>query len=311
MTGLLLLVLGLLGLWLGTLLTVRGAVLFSERHGLSQTFVGLTVLSIGTDLPEVVVSISASVEQLRGIDASGIVVGNATGSAMAQATLVIGVAGLFGYLGAAPKMVKRDCTTLLLATVMALLLGLDGVIGRGEGLVLVLAYALYLVALFQGERGRKGKGSVSPAILPIPVLIFGGVATVVLAAHVVVSEAVALAEVWGVSQTLMGVLILAVGTSLPELALSIGAARKGQAGLAIGNAIGSSVFDLLVPLGIGAAIHPLLVGRETLAIDLPALALASVVVLFFLLRKRGLQRREAWALVALYCGYAGLRVVLA
>jgi cation:H+ antiporter len=133
---------------------------------------------------------------------------------------------------------------------------------------------------------------------------------VVLAAHVVVSEAVVLAEVWGISQTLLGVFVLAVGTSLPELALSVGAARRGHAGLAIGNAIGSSVFDLLVPLGIGAALHPLLVGRESLAIDLPALAVASVAVLFFLLRKRGLQRREAWALLALYGGYAGLRVLL-
>ena len=99
--------LGLLGLWGGTLLTVRGAVELSERHGLSQGFVGLTVLAIGTDLPELLVSISGSVQQLQGIEASGVIVGNATGSAMAQGTLALGVAGLVGYLGVAPRMVAE------------------------------------------------------------------------------------------------------------------------------------------------------------------------------------------------------------
>jgi len=310
MIGPILLLLGLIGLWGGTLLTVRGAVLFSERHGLSKGFIGLTVLSIGTDLPELFISVDASLQQIAGVEASGIIVGTAIGSTMAQATLVVGVAGLFGYLSIAPSMIKRDGTTLLLATAMAFLLSFDGILSRNEGLAMLIAYALYLVALSQGERGRKRNNVLAPGLLPTPVLILVGLGTVSLAAHVVATEGVALAETWGMSQTLLGVFILGVGTSLPELALSVGAAKKGHGSLAVGNAIGSSVFDLLVPLGLGAALHPLLVGRETLVLDLPALALGSAALIYFLFRKRGLQRSEAWALVSLYGGYAIIRFLL-
>ncbi len=310
MIGPILLLLGLLGLWGGTLLTVRGAVLFSERHGLSQSFVGLTVLAIGTDLPELFISVSASLQQLRGIEASGIIVGNAIGSSMAQATLVVGVAGLFGYLSMAPRMVRRDGTTLLLAIAMALLLGLDGMISRGEGMVMLLAYALYLVALSQGERGRKRNNMSAPGMVPSPILILVGLSTVTLAGHVVVTEGVALAETWGMSQTILGVFILGFGTSIPELALSVGAAKDGHGSLAVGNAIGSCVFDLLVPIGLGAALHPLLIGRNTLILDLPALAIGSAALLYFLFRKRGVQRWEAWTLIVLYGGYAIVRVLL-
>ncbi len=310
MIGPILLLLGLLGLWGGTLLTVRGAVLFSERHGLSQGFVGLTVLAIGTDLPELFISVSASLQQLRGIEASGIIVGNAIGSTMAQATLVVGVAGLFGYLSMAPRMVRRDGTTLLLAIAMALLLGLDGMISRGEGMVMLLAYALYLVALSQGERGRKRNNVSAPGMVPTPILILVGLSTVTLAGHVVVTEGVALAETLGMSQTILGLFILGFGTSIPELALSVGAARDGHGSLAVGNAIGSCVFDLLVPIGLGAALHPLLIGRNTLILDLPALAIGSAALLYFLFRKRGVQRWEAWTLISLYGVYAIVRVLL-
>ncbi len=310
MIGPILLLLGLLGLWGGTLLTVRGAVLFSERHGLSQSFVGLTVLAIGTDLPELFISVSASLQQIRGIEASGIIVGNAIGSTMAQATFVVGVAGLFGYLSVAPRMIWRDGTTLLLAIGMALLLGLDGVIGRGEGMIMLIAYALYLIALSQGERGRKQKTVPARGMVPPPILILVGLSTVTLAGHVVVTEGVALAETWGMSQMILGVFILGFGTSIPELALSVGAARDGHGSLAVGNAIGSCVFDLLVPLGLGAALHPLLIDHYTLVLDLPALAIGSVALLYFLFRKRGVQRWEAWTLILLYGGYAIIRVLL-
>jgi len=302
--------LGLLGLWGGTLLTVRGAVELSERHGLSKGFVGLTVLAIGTDLPELLVSISGSVQQLQGIEASGVIVGNATGSAMAQGTLALGVAGLVGYLGVAPRMVRRDGLTLLLAIGLTTALTFDGYVGHFEGAALLLAYLIYLVALVQEEshnghsRGPPAKAGTSPALS-----IGFGLVTVILAAHIVVTEAVVLAEAWGIGQTVLGVLIIGAGTSLPELALAVGAARKGHASMSVGNVLGSNIFDLLVPVGLGAAIHPLIVAPETLYFDLPALTLATVALLIFLTRRRGLQRHEAVALVVLYVGYATIRVL--
>jgi cation:H+ antiporter len=305
-----LLICGLLGLWGGTLLTVRGAVALSERHGLSQAFVGLTVLAIGTDLPELLVSVSGSIQQLRGIDASGVIVGNATGSAIAQGTLVLGVAGLAGYLSVAKRMVRRDGATLLLAIGLTAALALDGGVSRFEGAALLIAYLIYLVALVQdehhnGDGEARAQGGATSPLFSIAI----GLVTVVLSAHVVVTEGVALAESWGISQTVLGVLVIGAGTSLPELALSVGAAKQGHASMSVGNVIGSNIFDLLVPVGLAAVIHPLIVAPSTLFFDLPALALATVALLIFLMRRRGLQRPEALALLLLYIGYASLRLL--
>ena len=303
--------LGLAGLWGGTLLTVRGAVDVSERHGLSQGFIGLTILAIGTDLPELLVSVSGSLQQLRGIESSGVIVGNAIGSAMAQGTLVLGVAGLFGTMGIAPSMVRRDGLTLLLAIALTTVLCWDGDVGRLQGAALLIAYLIYFVSLVQAEHGHGEERAPRDAERLSPMLALSvGLVTVLLAAHVVVTEGVALADSWGISQTLVGVLLIALGTSLPELALSIGAMRQGHTNLSVGNVIGSNIFDLLVPVGVAAVIHPLVVDGTTTGFDLPAVALATGALLFFMTRKRGLQRGEAIALIGLYVGYAALRVTL-
>lgn len=310
MLDIILLILGLLGLWGGTLLTVRGAVDLSERHGLSQSFVGLTILAMGTDLPELLVSVSGSVQQLQGVDASGLIVGNATGSAITQGTLVLGVAGLVGYLSVAPRMVHRDGLTLLLAAALTGALAFDGQVGRFEGIALLIAYLIYVLALFQAEHDKSEQARRTvKGRLPPTFLIAVGLVTVLLSAHTVVTEGVALADRWGISQTVLGVLIIGAGTSLPELALSIGAAKQGHASLSVGNVIGSNIFDLLVPVGLAAVIYPLSVAPATIWYDLPAVALATVALLIFLTRRRGLQKREALALIVLYVGYATLRIV--
>jgi cation:H+ antiporter len=309
MLGIALLVLGLFGLWGGTLLTVRGAVDLSERHGLSQGFVGLTILAIGTDLPELLVSISGSVQQLRGIDASGVIVGNATGSAIVQGTLVLGVAGLTGYLSVAKRMIWRDGLTLLSVAALLGLLARDGRIGHYEGAALLIVYLIYMSALVQAEKGSTEEPKKTPkGRLPPFLAISIGLVTVVLSAHTVVTEGVALAEAWGITQTMLGVLIIGAGTSLPELALSIGAAKKGHASLSVGNVIGSNIFDLLVPVGLAGAIAPVRVAPPTVWFDLPASGLATTALLVFLLRRRGIQRPEALALVVLYAGYVILRI---
>ena len=312
MTSLLLLLLGLVGLWRGTLWAVRGAVELSERYGISQGFVGLAILAIGTDLPELVVAVSASVEQLRGIEASGMIVGSALGSVVAQGTLVLGVAGLFGYLPVARRMVKRDGTTLLLGVVLAAAVAADGLITRGEGLVLFLVYGVYFVALWQAEWSGEAAEEDTLAAAPFSASrsIVLGVAVVLVSAHFVVTGGVELAESLGVSQTLLAVILVGLGTSLPELALSIRAATERRAALSVGNVIGSNIFDLLVPIGVGAMLHPLLVERTTVSFDLPAVAVATVLLLVLLLRRRGLQRWEAVVLLGFYLAYAGIRVGL-
>ena len=313
MISIILLLVGLFGLWQGTLLTVRGAVLLSERYGLSQGFVGLAVLAIGTDLPELIVALSGSAQQLQGIEASGVIVGSAFGSAIAQGTVVLGVAGLFGYLPVAPRMIRRDGLALIISIGVAALMVFDGQVVRAEGGGMMLAYCLYFVALIQAERkGKKLDREHAPdGRLSAPASVAAGLVVVTVGAHLVVTNAVELAAAFGVSQTLLGVLVVGVGTSLPELALSIRAALERHGSLSVGNIIGSNIFDLLIPVGAAAVLHPISVERSTVVIDFPALALFTPILLFFLIRRRGLQRGEAMILIALYFAYVGIRVALA
>jgi cation:H+ antiporter len=300
---------GLVGLWAGTLLAVRGAVGLSEKFGLSHGFVGLAVLAIGTDLPELVVAVGGGIKELQGIDASGMVVGSAVGSAIVQGSLVLGIAGLIGYLPSGPRMVRRDGATLVFAIVLAAALWFDGAVNRVEGLVMLLAYAFYFGALFRMERVEEEASELPPpGRLSATQATIVGLVIVAGSAHLVLEGGLALAEVLGLNQTLLAVIFVGAGTSLPELALSIRAVTERHGSLSVGNVIGSNIFDLLVPVGVGAALHPLRVDRGALLFDLPAAAVVTAALLVFLVRRKGIQRHEALVLVVLYLGYVILRV---
>ena len=308
---LLLLILGLVALWQGTDFALEGALRISSRYGVSRGFVGLTVLAIGTGLPELVVGVVGGMEQLSGIEASGVVVGNMTGSVVAQGALVLGVSGLFTYLRLAPRMIRRDGTILLLAIGLFALVGSDGEIARAEGAVLIVGYAIYLVALLQAE--RNGKYAPKPpegrAIVDFLTVALG-LATVVVAAHVVVLNAISIAESWNVSQTVIGIFLVGAGTSLPELALSVRAAAKGQSSISVGNIIGSNTFDLMVPLGASSLLFPLTVSRDVLFVDVPVMVIMTITALFFFVRTKGLQKREAMTLLIMYVTYVVLRIFI-
>ncbi len=302
---------GIMGLWLGTELALRSTIELAERRGLSHGFLGLTVLAVGTDLPELVVAIQGGLSQLGGVETAGIVVGNAVGSAITQGSLVLGVAGLFGYLRLAPRMIRRDGGVLVFSIAVVALLAADGQLDRLESGALLGAYAIYFVSLLQAERsGPKASSKPRGGETLLVLGILGGLVLVVFSAEFVVGGAVALAKLQGWDQTVVGLLLIGAGTSLPELALSLGAAAKGRTGLSVGNIIGSNIFDLLVPLGVSGMIYPLSVSASTLVIDLPFLALLTLAALVFFVRKRGLQRNEAIAMIVLYSSFAVLRILL-
>jgi cation:H+ antiporter len=310
--NLVLLILGLVALWQGTDFALEGALRISSRFGVSRGFVGLTVLAIGTGLPELVVGVAGGMEQLAGVEASGVVVGNMTGSVVTQGALVLGVSGLLSYLRLAPRMIRRDGIILLLAIGLFALVGSDGRIVRSEGAVLIVGYAIYLVALFQAE--RSGKDAPKPtegrrAIVDLLTVTLG-LATVAVAAHVVVVNAISIADDWNVSQTVVGIFLVGAGTSLPELALSVRAAAKGQSSMSVGNVIGSNTFDLMVPVGASSAIFPLTVSRDVMIIDIPVMAIVTVTALVFFIRKKGLQKGGALTLLVMYGAYLILRVFI-
>ncbi|MDN5203923.1 sodium:calcium antiporter [Fulvivirgaceae bacterium BMA10] len=295
----------LLGLWLGTELIIKGALNIANYYNLSQMFIGLSVLAIGTDLPEMVISISGSIQHLKGTQTSGVIVGNALGSCFAQVSIVLGISGLAGYLTLTKKHLKYDGIVLLGSIALLFLFALDGIISRIEGISLLIVYTIYYLSLFHNENfASKIKTTKSDKrIWQDLFFLISGALVVIFCADRVVHHAVILAESWGVKQSFIGIILIGLGTSLPELAISINAALKKASGLSVGNLIGSNIFDLLMPIGAGATIIPLSFDKNLNLIDLPLLFALTILLLFFFKKRKGLQRNEAISLITIYIGY--------
>ncbi len=303
--------LGLVGLWLGTELVIRGAVNIANYYELSQVFVGVAVLAIGTDLPEMVIAINASIQNvLQGVNTSGIIIGNAIGSSFSQISLVLGIAGLLGYLTLSKRHLYEDGIVLLGTVLLLILLGFDGQITRIEGIVLIVVYAMYYSRLIHQERfGQKIKKKYVKGVRKDILYLILGMAIVIFASDIVVDNSVRFSEKLGIRQSFVGIIIIGLGTSLPELALSLNAVRKKAIGLSVGNLIGSNIFDLLIPVGMGATISELKFERSLIWFDFPFLFLLSFIVLFFFKKKKGLQKIEAVILIGIFALYAALKVV--
>lgn len=306
---LLFLVLSILALWLGTEILIKGALNIAKNYNFSHVFIGLTVLAVGTDLPEVVLSINASLKSRIGIDASGVIIGNVLGSAISQISLVLGISGLAGYLTLTKKQLKGEGVIMIISLLLTFLVAYDGEITRIEGYILIIAYLVYYISMLRLEKvTQKIRANDKKNWVNVLYLVFGA-GLVILSADLVIKFTLALAYEWGADPVFVSILIIGLGTSLPELAISLNAVLKGSAGLSIGNLIGSNIFDLLMPVGIGAAIHPLMVDNLQLWPDFFALVLLSVMVLIFFIRRKGLQRKEALVLIAFYGIYVMFKLI--
>lgn len=307
----LLVVLGLVGLWLGTELVIRGSLEISNHFKLSHVFVGLTVLAVGTNLPELMVTIMSSVEKLQGIDTSGIIIGNIIGSCFSQVFLTLGVVGFLAYFTLTKKEIFREGSVLLGSIVLLFLLGFDGKLTKFEGFVFMIVYILYFLAIQREERKKSREMKRAPKIhvLWTIVSLVAGLGIVLYSSKIVVDNGVALANLWQIEKSLIGILLIGLGSSLPELVLSLGAALKGNPGLSLGNLVGANIFDLLFVLGLGASISGVDISRNLLFFDIPFLFFASVLFLIFFLWKKGLQKKEAGVLLAIYLVYVILKFV--
>jgi len=312
MIPVLLLLAGLFCLWLGTELTVRNATSLASRLGLSEFFIGMTILAFGTDLPELIVTVNGALHNLQGDESSGIIVGNAIGSSISQISVVIGVAALASYLTIASHRIPNIAIELIGSTVLLFLVSIDGVINWNDGAILILAFCLYFFSLVRRENRRRESASSQPTLFPansgwkLAALILG-LGIVILGSELVLDSGIQLAERWQVRQSFIGAILIGLGSSLPELAISIGAVIRGKTSLTIGNVIGSNIFDLLIPLGIASLLAEIRVPDIVLVVDLPYLFVISILVVFFLNRERGLQRYEGAFLIVLYLAYVGLK----
>ena len=287
---------------------VRGASALALRVGISPLVVGLTVVAIGTSSPELVVSVQAA---LAG--EGGVALGNVVGSNVANLGLIIGVAALLAPTVVNQKLVRHDLP-IMLASMGALWLSLlDGVLARWEGALLLGAAVAYTVhgirTSRRDERARRAElpPEVRDALIEAQVgfkrhvfLVIGGVALLVYGSDLLLDGAIATAARLGVSEAVVGLTLVALGTSLPELATTVVAARRGQAEIALGNAVGSNIFNVFGVIGPAALVAPIAalgIGADVLAI-MVAFGAATLAFLF----SGGRTRR--WEGAALLMGYA-------
>ena len=283
-------------------LLVRGAIGLSLKVGLSAALVSVTVVAFGTSAPELVISVEAA---LTG--SPDIAVGNVVGSNIANVLLVLGVPALILPLAASGREERRGYVLMLVATALFVLVALTGEVGRLEGLGLLAALTASLTILYlrsaPPEEGLEGEGARGWMVAAFLVV---GIAGLPLGASLLVDGARSLATSFGISEAAIGATVVALGTSLPELAASVAAAWRGRTEVALGNVLGSNMLNILAIIGITSLIAPLPVAESIRGLDMPAMILAALLLAPFLIRGARIGRRTGAAFVLLYAAFCWL-----
>ena len=292
---------GFVALLLGGEAFVRGAVALATRLGLPPLVIGLTLVGFGTSLPELLTSLQAAWD-----GAPGIAVGNVVGSNTANVLLILGAAAVMSPIVVDARTFRRDGAVLMIASLATVAIVLSGEIGRAAGAVFVAALLGYVaVALVSGRREGAGETVDAARMGLAPALGWtaAGLAGALLGARWLVAGAVDLAASLGVGEAVIGVTVVAVGTSLPELVTSVVAARRGESAVAFGNVVGSNVFNLLGILGITALTVPLRIPDEIAAFDIWVMLGAAAILVAAAVSGWRITRAEGAAMLALYAGY--------
>lgn len=296
----LLLVLGFALLIKGADFFVDGASSVAKLLKIPSVIVGLTIVAIGTSLPELSVSLSASLAGNNDISLSNVV-----GSNIFNLLVVVGVSAAICPMLTEKIIVKRDIWWSFGAAAALLLMMIDGVISRIEGIVLVAALVAYILVLIRYAQKNRLEGDEIKSIGPLKTVIFLilGPIAIIYGGDLVVDNATLIAKTIGMSDTFIGLTIVALGTSLPELVTSIVAARKGDSGLALGNVVGSNIFNILMIVGTSAAITGAVHSSVLLMID-TALLLGATLIMYFICRSsEKINRWEGVACVLMYIAY--------
>lgn len=302
-------ILDVLVLCLGIVIVVWGADKFTDgassmarRWNVSEMVIGLTVVAMGTSMPELVVSLLSAIDGKADMS-----LGNVVGSNIANILLIVGMACALVPMAITKKLLLRDILFVVLSSLVLVTLSCDGDVSRSDGIVLLLCFGMYMVysfyvAKFKEKTETENEGgnvygwgrTLLYSLLGLGCLVGGG--------QMLVSGASAMAMACGMSERVVGLTILAVGTSLPELATSIVAARKGSKGLALGNAIGSNMFNIFFVLGTSAAISPLSIQGIGL-LDWIVFVGSGIVLLVFGGTEYRITRKEGVAMMLMYALY--------
>ncbi|MBO5742124.1 MAG: calcium/sodium antiporter [Bacteroidaceae bacterium] len=305
-------------LLVGTALVLWGADKFTDgacgvarRWNVSELMIGLTIVAMGTSLPELIVSLLSSI---RG--SGDMSVGNIVGSNIFNTLVIIGASAIAMKIAVSRVTLYRDVSLSFGVAVVLFLMGRDGELSRVEGVLLLGVFAIFLYNLFVAERKNKKNQTEAPEqpkdiepVWKLLLLLVIGVASLVGGGQLLVNNAAELARSWGVSESVIGLTILAGGTSLPELATSVVAARKGSNDLALGNALGSNIFNITLVLGLCNVISPMHIPLISTT-DWAFLIGSNVVLAVCAFTRMRLCRLEGFVLLLCYAAYLTLLFVL-
>ena len=302
-----LLIIGFVLLIKGADFFVDGASSIAGKLKVPSLIIGLTVVSIGTSMPEAAVSISAS---LGGTNA--ISLGNVIGSNLFNLLMVVGVSALIFPVATDKDMLKRDMPFNIAITVALCAMLLDGELSRIDAVILLLVLAVYMFILIRSALNNRGNEEQTKIMSWVKSIIFVvlGLAAIIGGGNLVVENAKTIALNLGMGETLVGLTIVAIGTSLPELVTSIVAAKKGNSGIAMGNAVGSCVFNILFILGMAGVIKPM-ESEDAFIVDSAILILVSALMLLFAFTKRKIVRWEGAVCVLIYAAYTAYIIMRA
>ncbi|MBI2523341.1 calcium/sodium antiporter [Candidatus Woesearchaeota archaeon] len=333
----LLFALGLVLLVKGSGFFVKAAASIAKRLGVSEFVIGLTLVAVGTSIPELAASIAASVKH-----ESGLIMGNIVGSNIANIGLILGLVASFSVLKVRKEMLDRDGYIMLFAALLFFFFIINKSISRLEALIFLLFYLAYILFLFSIKAKDRGKYHFrefinyflkleylsrikyemasslknakktsfrkrkklmelfKAAILKDFLVLIISLAAIILGAKYLVEEAIFFADILSISSTFIGISLIAVGTSLPELSVSMAAAKKGYGNIAIGNIVGSNIANIFLIIGISGLISPLSVTKLTISYTAPFMIFISILLLVLMQRNWKLSRVEGIALLALY-----------
>ncbi len=295
---------------------VRGSVALAQRLGVSPLIVGLTIVGFGTSLPEMVVSVNAAL-----VGSPGLAVGNVVGSNIANILLILGVAAVIAPIAVHPGAVKRDLLGMSAATLVYIGLGMSGQIVFWQGVLMLFALMSYIgftvwhdnksndeaAELHRDEAAEMGE--IPLRTVSIAGIIIVGLFAVVVGAEWLVTGATTLATEFGVPEEVIGLTVVAIGTSLPELATSIVAAYRGHSDVCVGNVLGSNLFNLFGITGVTALFAPLPFSDKIVSFDLWILLAATAIIIPFMLTGRRISRPEGIVLLILYVAFIASQFV--
>ncbi|MBM7038001.1 calcium/sodium antiporter [Vibrio ulleungensis] len=291
---------------------VFGAAALARNFGIAPLVIGMTILAMGSSAPEMMVSATAALS-----GKSDTAVGNVLGSNIANIALILGITAIIKPLSISSGVLRRELPLMMVVTLLAGALLWDSYLGFNEGIVLVVLFVAFLAVMLKISRSQKNSGdalieeqeSEIPEGVPNGKAIFWvivGLILLPLAADILVNNAVIIAKHFGMSDLVIGLTIIAVGTSLPELAASLAGVMKGEDDMAVGNIIGSNVFNILAVMGIPGILNPTVLNENVMGRDFwVMLAVSILLVVMALGKSRSINRIEGSALLIIFVVYQG------